>query len=274
MVQIESRMRLTSLTLLAPPPTFAYVEELKQRVRTGYSRPWGVSKYSTVGLWPSEETLCSQYFTRGSRLLDLGCGAGRTTVPLSQAGYKVVGIALATPMVGQARRFADQIRATCYIGAGDATDLPLKDELFDGILFSYNGIELIPREIGKLRVLAESHRVLKLGGHLIFTTHAFEALNRYAPARLQRLTFDILNRLLGRAEANAEFGEIIPDPDRTVEVYYMQINSPRKYRKLLKQSGFELVYYNSRSRIDAGRRPNRLADFDADFKFYVARKID
>ncbi len=70
----------------------------------------------------------------------------------------------------------------------------------------------------------------------------------------------------------AEFGEIIPDPALNVEVYYMQINSPRKYRHMLRSAGFGLRYFNSRSRIDAAKPRNWLADFDADFKCYVARK--
>ncbi len=250
------------------------MDELKQRVRQGYSRPWVVSKYSTVGLWPSEQEMCSRFWAPGQRILDLGCGAGRTTVPLIQNGYDTVGIDLAKPMVDQAKRFSERMAIPCPLGVGDATDLPFLNESFDGILFSYNGIELIPKEHGKVRFLTEALRVLRPGGHLIFTTHAFEAINKYAFARVQRLVVHLLNRALRRAADDAEFGEIIPDPDRTVEVYYMQINSPRKYRKLLKRVGFDLAYYNSRSRIESGKRPRRLADFDADFKFYVARKAD
>jgi SAM-dependent methyltransferase len=250
------------------------VEELKQRVKGGYSRPWVVSKYSKVGLWPSEQVLCEEFWEPKGRILDLGCGAGRTTVPLAQDGYRVVGIDLAKPMVDQARRSAELLDRKCMLGVGDATALPFSDNSFVGILFSYNGIELVPKQTGKRRVLEEALRILQPGGHLIFTTHAFEAFNKYAPARIQRLCLYLLNSALGRNELGAEMGEIIPEPTRTVEVYYMQINSPRTYRKMIRNVGFELSYYNSRSRIDSHKRPSRLADFDSDFKFYVARKPD
>ena len=68
-------------------------------------------------------------------------------------------------------------------------------------------------------------------------------------------------------------GEVVYDPDRNLEVYYMQIVSPRIYRRMLKDSGFHLEYYNSRQRIDSERGPAWFVDFDPDFKFYVAGKI-
>ncbi|MEE2752568.1 MAG: methyltransferase domain-containing protein [Candidatus Latescibacterota bacterium] len=248
------------------------MEELKQRVQKGYSRPWVVSKYSKVGLWPSEQLLCDKFWEPKSRILDLGCGAGRTTVPLAQNGYRVVGMDLAIPMVYQAKRSAGFLGRNCVFGVCDATALPFPENSFTGILFSYNGIELIPKQKVKQQVLEEALRILQPGGHLIFTTHAFEAFNKYAPARIQRLCLHLLNSALGRNEPGAEVGEIIPKPTRTVEVYYMQINSPRTYRKMIRNVGFELPYYNSRSRIDSQKRQSRLADFDPDFKFYVARK--
>ena len=246
--------------------------DLKQRVRQGYSRSWVVAKYSKVGLWPSETVVCGRFFEEGSQILDLGCGAGRTTIPLHQSGYEVTAVDLSRPMVDQASRFTSSVGVTCPLAVADATDLPFRSNMFDGILFSYNGIELIPKEQGKVRAIQEAWRALRPGGHFVFTTHAFEAFNKYAVSRLQRLGLDLLNRAIGRAPQDAEFGEIIPDPERNVEVYYMQINSPRKYRRLLKRTGFDLVFYNSRSRIDAGKRPTKLADFDGEFKFYVARK--
>ena len=248
------------------------MEELKQRVMQGYSRPWVVSKYSKVGLWPSEQHLCERFFSGGSRVLDLGCGAGRTTVPLRQAGYEMVGVDLAYPMVAQARRVSNLLQQDCTFITADATALPFPNASYDCILFSYNGIELIPKLTGKRRTLSECFRILRQGGHLIFTTHAAEAANRYAPARLQRLGLHLLRKTLGRNLPDAEAGEIIPDPERTVEVYYMQISSPRTYRRLIREAGFEVAYYNSRSRIDLGKRPTHLADFDSEFKFYVARK--
>ena len=248
------------------------MDSLKARVRHGYSRSWVVKKYSLVGLWPSEVRLTRSFFSPGSRLLDIGCGGGRTSIPLAQAGYDVVALDLATPMVAQTHALAEFTNARIRGTVADAAVLPFPANTFDGILFSYNGIELVPRQAGKRAVLAEAFRTLRPGGHFIFTTHAFEAFNQFARDRLHRALAQLIRTLLFQSHPEEEFGEIIPDPTSNVEVYYMQINSPRKYRRMLRSTGFGLRYFNSRSRIDAQRPPGWLADFDAEFKFYVARK--
>jgi len=248
------------------------MDPLKARVRLGYSRSWVVRKYSLIGLWPSEVHLTRKFFAPGSRLLDIGCGAGRTSIPLAQAGHEIVAVDLATPMVAQTHALAEFAGCRVRGVAADAAILPFPANTFDGVLFSYNGIELVPREAGKRAVLSEVFRTLRPGGHFIFTTHALEAFNRYAWDRLQRVLDQLGRMLTFRSIADEEFGEIIPDPSRNVEVYYMQINSPRKYRRMLRSTGFGLRYFNSRSRIDALKPPGWLADFDGDFKFYVAQK--
>jgi len=246
---------------------------LKAKVQLGYSRSWVVDKYAVVGLWPSEDELLTTYMPPGCRLLDLGCGAGRTTLPLARQSYLITGADLSFPMVQKGRDQAQYWRLPATWSVLDATDLPFRNRTFDGALFSYNGIELIPGIEGKRQMLQEVWRVLEPGGHLIFTTHAIEALNRYALGRMRRLATFLIARLLRRNIAEREIGEIVNASDRNLEVYYMQIISPSVYRKLLKDIGFELVYYNSRRRIDAQKNPGgRLIDFDPDLKFYVAQK--
>jgi ubiquinone/menaquinone biosynthesis C-methylase UbiE len=42
--------------------------------------------------------------TPAARLLDIGCGAGRNAVPLAQAGWRVTGVDLSSPMLAAAAR--------------------------------------------------------------------------------------------------------------------------------------------------------------------------
>jgi SAM-dependent methyltransferase len=249
--------------------------ELKRRVQMGYSRSWVVRKYSSIGLWPSEQLLLNRFLPPKGLFLDLGCGAGRTTVPLALLGYRVCGVDLAEPMCRRGRILARRAGAPSLWTVGDAERLPFDDGVFNGVLFSYNGIELVPGAEAKQRVLAEIWRVLEPGGVLIFTTHAFEAFNKYLPFRLRQFGRLLVSRLLDQGIEETEVGEVIAPAEENVEVYYLQVISPRRYRRWLANIGFNLEFYNSRSRVEQGRRPNRfLADLDADFKFYVARKPD
>ena len=45
-----------------------------------------IDAVTTVGLWESERTLMDRYVPRNGAVLDIGCGAGRTTVGLYEAG--------------------------------------------------------------------------------------------------------------------------------------------------------------------------------------------
>ena len=46
-----------------------------------------------VGLWESEKILIEKYISKDAKILDLGCGAGRTTINLYRLEYKdIIGL--------------------------------------------------------------------------------------------------------------------------------------------------------------------------------------
>jgi SAM-dependent methyltransferase len=97
--------------------------------------------------------------------LDLGCGTGRAFLPLTQAGYRVVGVD-PTPrgiQLGQQRALQDHLDAFPVLAS--AAYLPIRDASISfvfavGILF-----HLGPGEISYS--LRETHRVLCPGGKAI-----------------------------------------------------------------------------------------------------------
>ena len=118
-------------------------------VRETWEDPVHLSYYvdavSKVGLWDSERLLVSRYFSREDRILDIGCGAGRTTIALYRLGYlRVQGVDLSHGMIERATSIAEQAGFPIPFEVGDAISLEYGDESFDGALFSAQGLMCIP----------------------------------------------------------------------------------------------------------------------------------
>ncbi len=134
-----------------------------------YDTAWSVAEYTRdESLLPIEATLVTEVFPPPpARIVDLGCGAGRTTVALSRLGYQVVGIDLSPALLAAARQRHPELEFHHM----DATDLVFPDATFDAALFSYNGIDCIYPVSTRLKCLAEAFRVLKPGGTFLVSSH-------------------------------------------------------------------------------------------------------
>ena len=145
-------------------------------VRNSFSGGSTLRAYSDavegVGLWESERRCCEKYFVREYRLLDVGCGAGRTTLGLYRLGYvDIEGLDITPAMVDAASHLAREHGIPLRFVVGDATALPYADAVFEGALFSFNGLMQIPGRDARVRAMREIGRVLKPGGVFLFTTH-------------------------------------------------------------------------------------------------------
>lgn len=121
-----------------------------------------------VGLWPAEAHLIAEFFPEPpARVLDLGCGNGRTTIPLASLGYNVVGVDLSPDAIAAARRRGPNLD----FRVGDAAALEFPDGEFDAALFSWNGLDCLPTLELRRRALREIRRVLRAGGRFLFSSH-------------------------------------------------------------------------------------------------------
>jgi SAM-dependent methyltransferase len=131
-----------------------------RRVKKHYRRVAG------SGLYPQEEALLDSIPANvRDSVLDIGIGAGRTTGPLAGIFRKYVGVDYAAPLVASAA----EIFPNCDLRVMDARELPFEEE-FDCVLFSYNGIDLMPWE-DRMRAFEGMARALKPGGFLIYSAH-------------------------------------------------------------------------------------------------------
>lgn len=146
----------------------------------------------------ADDQICHlQIPTRGMRVLDLGCGDGRTLWTLQQLGCEGVGVDFDRQAAEAARARGLNVR----VGALDQQEFP--DEAFDAILLSHV-IEHLP---DPLATMEECLRILKPGGQLkMLTPNASSLGHRWfgvhwialdPPRHLNIFTPRSLERLMG-----------------------------------------------------------------------------
>jgi len=134
-------------------------DELKIRLKT----TWMTGDYDLFSRFMEKDA--EQFFRRlgvtpGTRLLDVGCGAGQLALIAAREGAQVIGCDIATNWLDKARASATAERLAITFEEGDAESLPYQDAQFDAVI-SLIGAMFAPRPD---RVAAELTRVCRPGG--------------------------------------------------------------------------------------------------------------
>ncbi|MEZ0077114.1 class I SAM-dependent methyltransferase [Planotetraspora sp. GP83] len=94
-------------------------------------------------------------------VVELGCGPGRMAAHLHSLGVDAFGIDLSPRLIEIARQAHPQMR----FKVGDMAALDLADASVSGVLSWYSIIHTLPQQLPG--ILAEMHRILTPGGHLL-----------------------------------------------------------------------------------------------------------
>jgi ubiquinone/menaquinone biosynthesis C-methylase UbiE len=134
-------------------------DELKIRLKT----TWMTGDYDLFSRFMEKDA--EQFFRRlgvapGTRLLDVGCGAGQLALIAARAGAQVTGCDIATNWLDKARARAAAKGLAITFEEGDAEALPYADAQFDAVI-SLIGAMFAPRPD---LVAAELTRVCRPGG--------------------------------------------------------------------------------------------------------------
>lgn len=111
---------------------------------------------------------------KGDYILDAGCGTGRITFKLIEAGCKVVALDFSKESLKICKQRCGILynSKNLHLIKADICNLPLKGGLFDKCISS-EVFEQLPTEKERLKMLNELNMVLKFNGKLILTTYNY-----------------------------------------------------------------------------------------------------
>ena len=142
--------------------------------RAAYDAQRVVRRYAAHSrLQPPEQVVLDKLAPRlaAMRMLDIGVGAGRTTLHFAHRVKRYVGIDYAANMVRACEHRFPDAGPTISFMTCDARRLePFDDAAFDFVLFSFNGLDHIDHD-GRIEALREINRVLAPGGVFLFSAH-------------------------------------------------------------------------------------------------------
>ncbi|MEV7990925.1 methyltransferase domain-containing protein [Streptomyces sp. NPDC086077] len=157
------------------------------------------------------------------QVADLGCGPGHVTAHLDGLGLAAFGVDASAAMIELARQAHPDLR----FAVGSMAALDIADGALDGVLSRWSIIHIPPQELPV--VLAEFHRVLAPGGHLLVgfsatddPSHPTQVFDHtVAPA--YRWSPDHLAALL-RGSGLAEVARTVREPQPTDRRQFREIH--------------------------------------------------
>lgn len=204
-------------------------------------------------LLPPEEALFARHLKSGQKVLDIGCGAGRTTAHVRKVTEDVVGIDLSEVLIESARQKHPEVDFRVM----DAVQLDFPEQSFDVLIFSYNGLCYLHPLEKRFAAIREMERVLKKGGILILSS-----FNRFLPLALYALVNLVVTKLV--LGFNSKY--VIHLTRHGMTVNYE--TTPEEETALFRQHNFELI-----EQVPMTEKVGSLGYQPAVLTYYAFRKL-
>lgn len=165
-----ARFGLKLLTPFPCPLSLGSADRLVRGVIGKYASPGDVAHQARLaldGLEAWEETLFDRVIPPRSRVLVVGCGAGREAAPLAQRGLSVVAVDPVPALIAAARRLAALQAADVEFRLAAAHELDGSAGSFDVVLCSSAVYQHTPTRRRRIELLRSFGRLLTPGGAII-----------------------------------------------------------------------------------------------------------
>lgn len=207
---------------------------------------------SNVGTLLSEKILLSRYLKSKRRILDIGCGTGRSINFFQAQGCDVLGIDISPNMIRQAKKNFPKDKF--LIDDISTTTLP-KQKQFHIIYFSFNGLMTIPLHEERITTLNNIRDLLSDDGYFIFST----------PYVDNKLTTSFWGKKLYETNPNDVFIEESGIKDMFIHVPYLD-----QVRELLNISKYNIDFESPR--LSICEEPDEIEELLDDNYYFVTSK--
>lgn len=182
-------------------------------------------------------------------------------------GYKnIIGLDIADKLIDSAKEYIKKNNLEIEFVLGDATDLKYDDNLFDIVIFSFNGLQTIPGINNRLKVLKEVYRVLKLNGLFIFTAHDRDGNKEF-------IKFWEEERLKWEKGIQDKRLEIYGDRymiDKTGEEGFIHLSNIEEMIEFINNTDFKILEYVKSN--DIANENKKTKEFALDTVFWILQK--
>jgi ubiquinone/menaquinone biosynthesis C-methylase UbiE len=213
-----------------------------------------VPYYTKAPLRKVEITLLKT-LPKGSKILDLGCGAGRFSIGAARMGFNVTAVDITPASIRNAKQRAikNKLKNVNFL-VGDMTNLDFRDSVFDYVFCPRFSINAVATYEKREQAIKEMFRVVKPDGKVFIESFNKLYLGRGPILVIQNIVTDLkrcIQILIMNTSYEGELpGDIIYDANKVIGAPKGYAHLPTIYELKSLTSSFDRRSYSIKNIVD------------------------